>query len=76
MGSYEKPTFTEAERAKFSSFNGLDEFLYKMSNETFWNKANSRKGGIEQLQADVQKLKVIELNTQKFRVLENFYSDT
>jgi len=59
VGSYEKPTFTEAERAKFSSFNGLDEFLYKMSNETFWNKANSRTGGIERLQADVQKLKAL-----------------
>ena len=58
VGSYEKPTFTESEVAKFQSFNALDEFLYKMSNTTFWRKAESRQGGVEQLKTDVEKLKV------------------
>ena len=58
VGSYEKPTFTESEVAKFKAFNGLDEFLYQMSNATFWEKAESRPGGIDQLKTDVEKLKV------------------
>ena len=58
MGSYEKPTFTESEVEKFKAFNGLDEFLYQMSNSTFWQKASNRPGGIDQLKTDVEKLKV------------------
>ena len=59
MGSYEKPTFSDDEKEKFSEFNKLDEDLYKMSNQTFWEKAKIRKGGVSKLAEDVQNLKVI-----------------
>ena len=58
MGSYEKPTFSDEEKKKFSDFNQLDEDLYQMSNQTFWEKATERPGGIPQLNQDVQNLKV------------------
>lgn len=58
MGSYEKPTFSDEEKKKFSDFNRLDEDLYQMSNQTFWEKATERPGGISQLNKDVQNLKV------------------
>jgi len=58
VGSYEKPTFSEDEKEKFSKFNQLDEDLYKMSNSTFWEKAGKRKGGTQKLSQDVQNLKV------------------
>ena len=58
VGSYEKPTFTDKEVEKFKAFNGLDEYLYQMSNATFWEKADARTGGINQLKMDVEKLKV------------------
>ena len=58
VGSYEKPTFTDKEKAKFAKFNKLDEELYQMSNSTFWEKAEQRPGGVEQLNDDVEKLKV------------------
>lgn len=59
VGSYEKPTFTTAEVEKFAEFNKLDQFLYKKSNETFWQKAAERPGGIEQLQTDKLKLQAL-----------------
>ena len=58
MGSYEKPTFSDLEKQKFSDFNRLDEDLYQMSNQTFWEKATQRPGGIIKLNKDVQDLKV------------------
>ena len=58
VGSYEKPTFSDEEKKKFSDFNRLDEDLYQMSNQTFWEKATERPGGISQLNKDVQNLKV------------------
>merc|ERR1711990_1237559 len=59
VGSYEKPTFSEDEKEKFSKFNQLDEDLYKMSNSTFWEKAGKRKGGTQKLAQDVQNLKAL-----------------
>lgn len=59
VGSYEKPTFTDREKAKFEKFNKLDEELYQMSNSTFWEKAEQRPGGIDQLNDDVEKLKAL-----------------
>jgi len=59
VGSYEKPTFTDKEKEKFSKFNRLDEDLYQMSNNTFWERAEQRPGGIDQLHDDVEKLKAL-----------------
>ena len=49
---------TDKEKEKFSKFNRLDEDLYQMSNNTFWERAEQRPGGIDQLHDDVEKLKV------------------
>ena len=73
MGSYEKPTFSDEEKKKFSDFNQLDEDLYQMSNQTFWEKATERPGGIPQLNQDVQNLKVttmcilLRIRTREFK---------
>ena len=44
-----------------------------MSNATFWRKAESRQGGVEQLKTDVEKLKVNIFKIFKhFQVFQNF----
>lgn len=78
VGSYEKPTFTDKEVEKFKAFNGLDEYLYQMSNATFWEKADARTGGINQLKMDVEKLKTVykycDANQEKCMKLKSNYS--